>query len=51
MTAKIKIQWLAGADTGVALPKHETAQAAGADVRANFAPDPNRVRDGNSRWL
>jgi dUTP pyrophosphatase len=39
MRAAIKIQWLTGADTDIALPKHETAQAAGADVRANFAPD------------
>jgi dUTP pyrophosphatase len=43
MMAKIKIQWLAEADTGVALPKHETAQAAGADVRANFAPDLREI--------
>jgi dUTP pyrophosphatase len=39
MKAQIKIKWLDGADTNIALPKHETAQAAGADVRANFAPD------------
>lgn len=39
MMAQIKIQWLDGADTQIALPKHETAQAAGADVRANFAPE------------
>lgn len=39
MKTQIKIKWLDGADTGIALPKHETAQAAGADVRANFAPD------------
>jgi dUTP pyrophosphatase len=39
MSAMIKIQWLTGADTDIALPKHETAQSAGADVRANFAPD------------
>jgi len=39
MKALIKIKWLDGADTDIALPKHETAQAAGADVRANFALD------------
>ena len=39
MMASIKIQWLEGADSSIALPKHETSQAAGADVRANFAPD------------
>ncbi|MBU2937664.1 MULTISPECIES: dUTP diphosphatase [Pacificibacter] len=39
MKALIKIKWLDGADTDIALPKHETAQAAGADVRANFTPD------------
>ncbi|MBU2868804.1 dUTP diphosphatase [Pacificibacter marinus] len=39
MKALIKIKWLDGADKDIALPKHETAQAAGADVRANFAPD------------
>ncbi|MEM5476514.1 dUTP diphosphatase [Pacificibacter sp. AS14] len=39
MKAQIKIKWLDGADTDIALPKHETVQAAGADVRANFALD------------
>ncbi|RPE67262.1 dUTP pyrophosphatase [Pacificibacter maritimus] len=39
MNTQIKIKWLEGADTNIALPKHETAQAAGADVRANFSAD------------
>jgi dUTP pyrophosphatase len=39
MMTAIKIKWLEGADTEVALPKHETEQAAGADVRANFSLD------------
>jgi dUTP pyrophosphatase len=39
MSVSLKINWLDGADTGIALPKHETAQAAGADVRANFPPE------------
>lgn len=43
MTVTLKIQWLAGADKTVALPKHETAQAAGADVRANFGPELREV--------
>ena len=39
----IKLKWLENADQTVALPSYETAGAAGADVRANFAPD---ARDG-----
>ncbi|GAA6179686.1 MULTISPECIES: dUTP diphosphatase [unclassified Shimia] len=39
----IKLKWLAGADRDVPLPSYETAGAAGADVRANFAPEQ---RDG-----
>lgn len=38
MTVDLKIQWLEGADRDVLLPSYETGQAAGADVRANFAP-------------
>ncbi|MDQ2094656.1 dUTP diphosphatase [Rhodalgimonas zhirmunskyi] len=32
----IRVAWVEGADREVALPSYETAQAAGADVRANF---------------
>lgn len=35
----IKVKWLDRADQSVALPSYETIGAAGADVRANFAPD------------
>lgn len=38
MNVDLKIQWLEGADRDVPLPSYETGQAAGADVRANFAP-------------
>ena len=38
-TPTIVIEWLDGADTDIALPAYETAGAAGADVRANFAPN------------
>ena len=54
MKAQIKIKWLDGADTGVALPKHETVQAAGADVRANFAPNQREtgvILDAGARAL
>lgn len=54
MKAHIKIKWLDGADTDIALPKHETAQAAGADVRANFAPDQREagvILDAGARAL
>ncbi|MGR3714913.1 MAG: dUTP diphosphatase [Shimia sp.] len=44
MTAvPIKLRWLEDADQSVGLPSYETAGAAGADVRANFAADS---RDG-----
>lgn len=39
----IKFQFLPDADTTVALPAYETVGSAGADIRANFAPD---LRDG-----
>jgi dUTP pyrophosphatase len=39
MSVSIKINWLDEADTNISLPKHETAQAAGADVRANLPPE------------
>lgn len=40
---QIKLEWLEGADRNVALPAYQTKGAAGADVRANFAPG---ARDG-----
>jgi len=39
----IRLTWLQGADTSVALPSYESDGAAGADVRANF---PAQQRDG-----
>ncbi|MEP5009976.1 dUTP diphosphatase, partial [Roseobacter sp.] len=39
----IKVSWLDDADRDVALPFYESDRAAGADVRANFAPE---LRDG-----
>ena len=42
MSVPIKIQWIDEADRAVALPSYETAQAAGADLRANL---PEAVRD------
>ncbi len=33
----IRFEWLEGADKALGLPAYETAGAAGADVRANFA--------------
>ncbi len=41
MGVPVKIQWLDDADRTVALPAYETAQAAGADLRANL---PEAVR-------
>ncbi|MDA5558417.1 dUTP diphosphatase [Shimia sp. MMG029] len=35
----IKLKWLDGADQALGLPSYETAGAAGADVRANFAEE------------
>jgi dUTP pyrophosphatase len=43
MSVSIKLQWLDDADQTLALPFYETAQAAGADMRANFAPE---LREG-----
>lgn len=45
MTPTIKLAWLEEADTTLPLPSYETAGAAGADLRANFAPSD---RDGIS---
>lgn len=39
MSVPVKLQWLDEADRSVPLPAYETAQAAGADLRANFAPE------------
>lgn len=36
---QIRLSWLEDADRDVPLPTYETMGAAGADVRANFAPD------------
>lgn len=33
----IKFKWAEDADRSIALPRYETSQAAGADLRANFA--------------
>jgi dUTP pyrophosphatase len=35
----ISLSWAEGADTNLSLPQYETKGAAGADLRANFAPD------------
>jgi len=43
MQPMIRVEWLEGADVALGLPVYQTAGAAGADVRANFAPD---ARDG-----
>ncbi len=37
MTPLIRLSWLADADQTLPLPSYETAGAAGADIRANFA--------------
>ncbi len=39
MTPTIRLIWLDGADTTLPLPRYETPGAAGADLRANFAPE------------
>lgn len=36
---EITFQWTQDADQSVALPRYETAGAAGADIRANFPPE------------
>ncbi len=36
MTVMIKLRWAEGADATLGLPRYETAQAAGADLRANL---------------
>ncbi|MBT8414946.1 MAG: dUTP diphosphatase [Boseongicola sp.] len=43
MGAVVKIRRLEGFDTEIALPRYETAGAAGADIRANF---PQECREG-----
>ncbi len=37
MTPSVRMTWADGADQSAALPSYETAGAAGADLRANFA--------------
>ena len=39
MTQKVLVQYTETADPAIALPSYETAQAAGADLRANFPPE------------
>ncbi|MBT0955906.1 dUTP diphosphatase [Alphaproteobacteria bacterium KMM 3653] len=39
MSALVRLLWLEEADRALPLPSYATAGAAGADVRANFAPD------------
>ena len=39
MTAVLRILWEDWADRGLPLPAYETAGAAGADIRANLAPE------------
>ena len=41
---KIAIAWADGADQSLGLPAYETAGAAGADVRANFADRSTVIR-------
>ena len=43
MGVVVKIRRLEGFDTEIALPRYETAEAAGADIRANF---PQESREG-----
>lgn len=38
MTPVLRLLWEAWADTSLGLPRYETAGAAGADIRANLAP-------------
>ena len=38
MAPVIRFRWNDGADTDIALPAYQTEGAAGADIRANFAP-------------
>lgn len=43
MTPKVRMAWVAGADTSLGLPVYQTAGAAGADLRANV-DDRGEVR-------
>lgn len=42
-TLTVQIAWDDGADRALALPRYETAGAAGADIRANFGTDGGTV--------
>ncbi len=48
---EIKILRTADADTGVPLPRYETAGAAGADIRANFADGKDVTLKPGARML
>ena len=43
MTQKVLVQYTETADPAIALPSYETAQAAGADLRANFPPEARKA--------
>lgn len=47
----IRVAWVDGADREVALPSYETAQAAGADVRANLPDRASVVLEPGTRAL
>ncbi len=47
----VRITWDAGADRGMPLPKYESAGAAGADLRANFADRQGIVLSPGARAL
>ncbi len=47
----IRLAWAEGADQSIGLPRYETAGAAGADLRANFADGQSVVLEQGARAL
>ena len=51
MTVTVQMQWDADADRSLGLPSYETAGAAGADLRANFADKTSVTLAAGARAL
>lgn len=51
MSVTVQFQWVDGADQSLGLPSYETAGAAGADLRANFADGQAVTLDPGARAL
>lgn len=51
MSVTVQFQWVDGTDQSLGLPAYETAGAAGADLRANFADRQAVTLDAGARAL